>query len=94
MEEITSIEAKKLLENKEYVFLDVRTLEERALKKINDSLHIDIYDENFENEVLKLDKSKKYVVYCRSGGRSSGAVNFMNSNGFKAINLVGGMLNW
>jgi rhodanese-related sulfurtransferase len=92
--EISNIEAKKNLNNKKYVFLDVRTLEERRIKKIDGSLHIDIFEEDFEDKIKLLDKSKKYIVYCRSGGRSASACIILDKNGFKAINLVGGMLNW
>lgn len=31
---------------------------------------------------------------CRSGGRSSQAVRFLESNGFQVINMTGGMLAW
>jgi len=33
-------------------------------------------------------------VYCRSGARSNRAVNWLNSRGFKAINMEGGINEW
>ena len=46
-------------------------------------------------ELEKLDKSKKYYVYCRSGKRSSQACDIMNSIGFEnTYNLEGGFMNW
>ena len=43
----------------------------------------------------KLDKSKIYLIYCRSGNRSSKAATIMDSLGFKkTIDLEGGFLKW
>jgi adenylyltransferase/sulfurtransferase len=42
----------------------------------------------------KLDKNSAYVVYCRSGGRSAKAVEFLRENGFDCKNLSGGILAW
>lgn len=42
----------------------------------------------------ELDKKKEYIIVCRSGGRSGRAVQFLESYGFRAINMVGGMLAW
>ena len=92
--EISSKDAKKLLNNQDTVFLDVRTTEEREAFSISPSVHIDIFDPLFEDKVLKLDKAKDYVVYCRSGNRSGQAVLFMSSKGFSAKNLEGGTLDW
>lgn len=92
--EINVIDAKNLISNNKIVFLDVRTLEERNMNKIEESIHIDFYDDDFEEKIKLLDKSKKYVVYCRSGTRSFYVVKFMLDNGFYAKNLVGGLIEW
>jgi rhodanese-related sulfurtransferase len=42
----------------------------------------------------ELDKSKEYTMVCRSGGRSGKAAKFLESHGFKIINMTGGMLAW
>jgi len=78
------------------VILDVRTLEEVEDGHIPNSTNIDIYmGQEFINEVEKLDKSKNYYVYCRSGNRSGQACAIMNSLGFtNAFNLEGGFMNW
>jgi len=41
-----------------------------------------------------LDKSKKVLVYCRSGGRSVHATRVLVSNGFTPLNMSGGINAW
>jgi len=76
--------------------LDVRTEEEVEEGYIPGATVIDFYlGAEFAAELEKLDKSKNYYVYCRSGKRSEQACAIMNSMGFKnAYNLEGGFMNW
>jgi rhodanese-related sulfurtransferase len=78
------------------VVLDVRTPEEVALGIIPNAIVIDIYQgQGFLDEIKKLDASKSYYVYCRSGARSAQACSVMNQLGFKnTYNLVGGFIEW
>ena len=57
----------KVLKEKNYIVLDVRTKEEYETSHVKDSLNIP-YDEIDEN--TNLDKNKTILVYCRSGKRS------------------------
>ncbi len=85
------------LENDNNAFiLDVRTPEEVEEGYIPGATNIDIYlGQEFVDELEKLDKSKNYYVYCRSGNRSGQACAIMNSLGFEnAYNLEGGFMNW
>lgn len=76
--------------------LDVRTSDEVEEGYIPGSTNIDIYlGQEFLEELEKLDKSKNYYVYCRSGNRSGQACAIMNNAGFKnAYNLEGGFMKW
>ena len=76
--------------------LDVRTDDEVSEGYIPKANHIDIYlGQGFIDELQKLDKSKNYYVYCRSGNRSGQACAIMNSIGFEnTYNLEGGFMNW
>ena len=78
------------------VILDVRTEEEVEDGFIPNMLNIDIRKgQDFLDEIEKLDKSKNYYVYCRSGGRSAQACTLMNQMGFETTyNLLGGFMNW
>ncbi len=76
--------------------LDVRTDDEVADGYIPNAKQIDIYlGQGFLDGLEKLDKSKNYYVYCRSGNRSSQACAIMNSVGFESTyNLLGGFNDW
>jgi rhodanese-related sulfurtransferase len=73
------------------VLLDVRTPGEFNGGNIAGAKNIDFYSANFDAEIEKLDKSKTYYVYCRSGARSANACSKMEAIGIKAINLSGGI---
>jgi rhodanese-related sulfurtransferase len=86
---------KKLQEVNDAVLLDVRTPMENQMVRIPDSLLIDINSPTFVQEIEKLDKTKTYFVYCRSGNRSYHAGNYMLKNGFqKVYNLEPGIIGW
>lgn len=87
---------KQLHEDNNSVVLDVRTKDEVDTGVIPNTIHLDIYKgQEFLNALKKLDKSKNYYVYCRSGARSAQACAVMNQLGFaNAYNLVGGIMQW
>ncbi len=41
-----------------------------------------------------LDKSKKVLVYCRSGSRSVSASRILGNHGFTVVNMSGGIMAW
>jgi rhodanese-related sulfurtransferase len=85
----------KFTEDKNAVLLDVRTPIENQMVRIPNSILIDINSPLFMQEIEKLDKSKSYYVYCRSGNRSFHAGNFMLQAGFeKVYNLEPGIIGW
>lgn len=88
--------AEKYSQDENGFLLDVRTLEEVEEGIIPNAVHIDIYKgQEFLDELEKLDKSKNYYVYCRSGNRSGQACAIMQSIGFgNAYNLLGGITEW
>ncbi len=78
------------------VIIDVRTPKEIAGGKIDENaLEIDFKNSSFDSKISKLDKDKTYLIYCKSGGRSSKSAKKMISSGFKNIyNLDGGYSDW
>jgi rhodanese-related sulfurtransferase len=86
---------KKNLKNKNFIILDVRTPEEYADGHLANARNIDFKATDFAEKVGKLDKSKSYLVYCRSGHRSASAVEIMKTQSFQTIyNLDGGITQW
>jgi rhodanese-related sulfurtransferase len=85
-----------LMEGEEVVLLDVRTPRETSVGMIEGALEIDVLEEdNFEQQIQQLDKDKTYLVYCKSGGRSTTACDKMAATGFtKLYNLKGGYTAW
>ncbi|MCK9150850.1 rhodanese-like domain-containing protein [Methanobacterium alcaliphilum] len=97
--DITPQEARKLinenLNNPNFLLLDVRTPDEFFSAHIEGSKNLDYHGINFNNELNKLDKNKKYLLYCRSGVRSANVFNLMRSAGFNKIyNMLGGITLW
>lgn len=77
------------------VILDVRTRGEFNEGHIANAINIDVESDSFMNEIAKLDKSKTYAVYCRSGRRSADAVAKMSNEQFISLaNLNGGVIDW
>lgn len=79
-----------------YITVDVRTAQERLPenggKVFENSINIDFYAVNFQEELSALDKNKKYLIYCRSGNRSGQALSMMKEMGFmEVIDLGGGV---
>jgi rhodanese-related sulfurtransferase len=98
-EEIEPKEAFTILEkhrnDSDYVPLDVRTQKEYDEGHIENATFLNIKSKNFEEELSKLDKSKKYFVYCKRGPRSDKAAQLMKKHGFNEIyEIVGGFDKW
>ena len=83
-------------ESEESVIIDVRTDDEFSTGYIDGAVNIDFYMGNeFISEIDKLDKSKSYFIYCKSGARSGQTCELMKQKGFKKVyNLEGGILGW
>ncbi|HEX7404730.1 MAG TPA: rhodanese-like domain-containing protein [Candidatus Nanopelagicaceae bacterium] len=77
------------------VTVDVRTRDEFNQGHISGAINIDVEADTFKNEVLKLDKSRTYAVYCQSGRRSGIATAQMQKLGFSHLfNLQNGISDW
>ena len=64
------------------VLLDVRTPEEYMSGSVPNSINIDVLNTDFKSKIDILDKNKEYIIYCRSGNRSTVASSIMATNGF------------
>ncbi len=86
---------KKIKENTDVVIIDVRTTEEMNNGFISGAIQMDFHDPMFNESLQKLDKSKTYMIYCRSGGRSGRTGSLMKELGFQNVyDLDGGINAW
>ncbi len=78
------------------VILDVRTPEEYNEAHIPGAQLMNVQDpQSFMKSLEKLDKSKNFYVYCRSGKRSNKACLVLDHNGFENVyDLEGGIEAW
>ena len=77
------------------VVLDIRTPEEFAGPRLANSINVDFYATDFADQLDDLDKTATYVVYCRSGNRTSQAIPIMRDLGFEVVYEVdGGIVSW
>ncbi len=75
--------------------LDVRTPWEHSKGYIKGAKNLDCTDPDFKEELLKLDKKQKYIVYCKTGIRGEKVTEIMKKNGFIDVsNLEGGIEAW
>ena len=85
----------KTVSDSSVVVLDVRTPAEFMSGHLANAINSDVEGAQFNSDVAKLDKSKTYAVYCRSGRRSAIATDEMSKLGFKTLfNLEGGTGAW
>lgn len=93
MKEITAKEVESLINEGNLLnIIDVREVDEVAEGKIPGAINIPLGLVEFR--MHELDKSKEYIMVCRSGGRSGRATEFLEDQGYNVINMQGGMLSW
>jgi len=91
---ITVEELKQKLDlGEDVTLLDVREPHEWPISDLPDSVKIPLGQ--LQQRVSELAQDADLVVYCRTGGRSAQAVQFLQQNGYgRATNLAGGINRW
>ena len=85
----------ELVADNNVVVLDVRTASEFAEGHLERAINIDYRQDDFvEKAKATLPLDKKIAVYCRSGRRSAGAAGILGDDGYKLVNLKGGIIAW
>lgn len=80
----TSNDYKEIMQEKEYIIIDVRTKVEYEESHIKNALNIS-YDEI--NKDSNIDKNKAIFVYCKSGVRSKKAYDTLKYLGYEVYDL-------
>ncbi|MDX1535811.1 MAG: rhodanese-like domain-containing protein [Candidatus Spechtbacterales bacterium] len=89
---VSSEELEKMLENKDFVFIDVHTPEQEHIPSTDFMIPFDEVD---KIESVIDNKDQKVVLYCRSGSMSKIAANELVERGYTNIyELNNGMNEW
>lgn len=94
-QEVGAFDAVQLINRRDALVLDVRDAGEYEAGHIAGARHVP--ERQLADRLKELEKfrDKPVIVACRSGARSSVAVQVLRRNGFKqAVNLSGGMGAW
>jgi rhodanese-related sulfurtransferase len=70
--------------------LDVRTPKEYRSGHIKNSILVPL--DSLEENLDKIPKDKKIIVYCRSGNRSINASRVLKKHGYTPIDVKGGII--
>jgi len=81
-------------EEKDYIILDVRTVEEFSDKHIPGAINVPNEAIGTENVPELPDKDQLILVYCRSGNRSKQASEKLAALGYTNIVEFGGINDW
>ncbi|WHY85047.1 rhodanese-like domain-containing protein [Neobacillus novalis] len=83
---------KKLAAGEKLELVDVREDEEVAAGMIPGAKHIRMGE--IPANLDYFDKDKEYIFICRSSARSGNVCYYLQDQGYKVRNMVGGMMNW
>lgn len=79
----------------EIVILDIRPEEDFIKEHIPGAMNLDYDGHHFQSKVEKLDKTRPYIIYCKSGVRGGYFMEKMMESGFVgAYNILGGFVAW
>ena len=87
----------EIMKRERVAIIDVRTPKEYKASHIPNALNLDYLAEDFLDNLMKLEKDKYYLIYCRSGRRSLRVCTWMRNGGFdnnKVFNLDKGFKDW
>jgi len=92
---VTPAQSTQMINRDDALILDVRENNEYSEGHIINSLHIPLSGLKTRMNDLEKHKSKKVIIACRSGHRSSQACANLKKAGFEQVfNLSGGVMAW
>ncbi len=74
------------------VLIDVRESSEYRPGHAPGARHISV--QVIERRLGEIPKEREIIVVCQSGMRSQRAAEILSSNGYKVLNVSGGMIGW
>jgi rhodanese-related sulfurtransferase len=97
--DVTVEQAQKLMQQragqKGFVVLDVRTPGEFREGHLAGAVNADFLASDYAVRLSAMDRGKSYLVYCRTGNRSTKAVHAMEQLGFRTVyHMRDGIVGW
>ncbi|GIJ96169.1 rhodanese-like domain-containing protein [Capnocytophaga stomatis] len=82
--------------NSANILVDIRTPEEFSEGHLENAVNVNFFDEDFVSNFEKeFDKNDTIYIHCKSGGRSTKAVQLLEDKGYtNLVHLDGGILRW
>ena len=79
----------------DFAILDIRTPGEFQSGHLQSAILIDFYSQTFADRLSRLDKEKKFLIYCRSGNRSTRSLEIFKKLKFqKVYHMANGISTW
>lgn len=96
MQVINTVEGKEMIDSRlgseDFELIDVRSPLEYKQGHLKDSKLIPL--EEIQDNLDYFKQGTTYLIYCRTGGRSGMAAQFLIQNKIIAINMMGGIVDW
>ena len=81
--------------NSDFAILDIRTPGEFQSGHLQSAILVDFYSQTFADQLSRLDKKKTYLVYCRTGNRSTSSLSLFKKLKFdKIYHMSTGISGW
>ncbi len=78
-----------------FIILDIRTPAEFKAGHLQGAVLLDYYSKTYLNELKRMNKTKTYLIYCRSGNRSGKSLGLIKIMGFQSVyNMDQGIIGW
>ena len=96
---VSAKEAADLIEkhngDNDFAILDIRTPGEFQSGHLPDAILVDFYSQTFADQLSRLNKKKTYLVYCRTGNRSTSSLSLFKKLKFEKIyHMSTGISGW
>lgn len=89
MQQITPLDLSKL---DQPVIIDVRETNEVEAASVEGATHIAM--SSFLEHIGEVPREETVYVLCHSGGRSAQVTQYLEQQGYDAVNIVGGITEW
>jgi len=73
------------------IIIDVRDVDEYESGHVQGAISMSLNEGVFEQQLMSLDPSASYQLYCRSGGRSGMAMDILIRSGFDRVENLGSL---